>query len=284
MNSNFSSLRQFVSEVLRESKYSGMSIEDILSYFEGFGNNTWIFFDTETTGLPKTVHTGQITEIAAVAINPKNWNDEAEVLGKFNEKIVLNPQTIATIEKQKTDAEKKSRSSREWTIEKALDVTRYHEWDRDYKDEQEVIKGFIEFVQSFPGPVLVAQNASFDMKWIFARSQMEMNRYPIIDTMRIMQLFLIPLLRTLRDPPYDDSEAAEFLSKIKRGRRYSASQGVVAGAYGISTDDWHSALADVKMLMSMLEHVVKTLRGGRDIDISKQHGSAASYFSRQKKR
>jgi len=281
---SLSELRYQIRESLIESRYFGMSVSDILSYLEGFGNNTWIFFDTETTGLPQDVHTGQITEIAAVAVNPKNWNEEAEVLGQFNEKIALNPETLATMERQQANPESRPENSRVWTIEKALEKTRYHEWERDFKDEQDVIKEFIEFVQSFPGPVLVAQNASFDMKWIFTRAETEMTRYPVIDTMRIMQLFLIPLLRTLRDPPHEDIEAAELLSKLKRGRRYSSSMGVVAGAYGISTENWHSALADVQMLMDLLEHVVQTLRSGIDVDIRPEHSSSAAYQSRQKKR
>ena len=270
--------------ILSESRYFGMSVADILSYLEGFGNNTWIFFDTETTGLPKDVHKGQITEIAAVAVNPKNWNEDAEILGEFNEKITLNPDTLATIERQSSDPESRPANSREWTVEKALQTTQYHDWDREYKDEQDVIKGFIAFVQSFSDPVLVAQNASFDMKWIFTRSETQMNRVPVIDTMRIMQLFLIPLLRTLRDEPHNDAESGEFLSAIKRGGRYSASQGVVAGAYGISTVNWHSALADVQMLMDLLEHVVHTLRSGADIDIKGEHEKVASYQMRRSRR
>ena len=276
-------LRMLIHDVmLKESKYFGMSVEEVLSFFDRFSQNTWIFFDTETTGLPRDVQKGQITEIGAVAVNPKNWNEGAEILGEFNEKITLNPDTLATIERQRPDTESTS-TSRVWTVEKALEMTRYHEWDREYKDEQDVIKGFIEFVQSFSNPVLVAQNASFDMKWIFARSETKMNRYPVIDTMKIMQLFLIPLLKTLRDN-HGDVEAREFLQLIRKGRMYSSSQGVVSAAYGISTDNWHSAIGDVEMLMDLFQHVVDTLREGEGVDISGEHGKTAAYAMKRKRR
>ena len=274
--------RIIVEEIIRESKYAGMSLQQILSFFDRYSDSTWIFFDTETTGLPEDVQKGQITEIGAVAVNPKNWNEDAEILGEFNEKITLNPDTLATIERQKPDTESTPTNSRVWTVEKALEMTRYHEWDREYKDEQDVIKGFIEFVQSFSNPVLVAQNASFDMKWIFARSETKMNRYPIIDTMKIMQLFLIPLLKTLRDK-HGDVEAGEFLQLLRRGSMYSSSQGVVSAAYGISTDNWHSAIGDVEMLMDLFQHVVDTIRENVEIDIRPEHEKAEIRTSRRRR-
>ena len=275
-------LRRIISEeILRESRYFGMSVADVLSYLEGFGNNTWIFFDTETVGLQP--HDSQLTEIGAVAVNPRDWNGEPEILGQFNEKIRLNEETVEKIERQKAADEDGKPGRRRMTVPDILSMTRYGERGRDYLGEQEAIDGFLKFLDSFSSPVLVAQNAAFDMKFISVRSDTAMKRYPVIDTMRIMQLFLVPLLRTLRDPPHEDQKAEEFLSRLKKGRRYSVSLGVVSGAYGISTDEWHNALADVRMLMELLQHVVQTLRSGVDVDISSEHGATAAYQFRPKK-
>jgi DNA polymerase III epsilon subunit-like protein len=277
-------LRRAANEnALIESRYFGMSVADILSYLEGFGNNTWIFFDTETTGFEP--RDSQLTEIGAVAINPRDWNEDPEILGEFNEKIKLNSETIEKIEDQKSKSETGTRSrGKSMTVPDILSMTRYGEKGRDYLDENTVIDGFLKFVDSFSSPVLVAQNAAFDMKFISVRSGDRMKRYPVIDTMRIMQLFLIPLLRTLRAPPHNDKKAAELLSKLKKGKRYSSSMGVVSGAYGISTDEWHNALADVRMLMQLLRHVVQTLRSGEEVDIRPEHSSVAAYQARRKKR
>jgi len=100
--------------------------------------------------------------------------------------------------------------------------------------------------------------------------------------MRIMQLFLIPLLQTMKDET-GDASASEFLEKLRRGRRYSSSMGIVSAAYGISTDEWHNALADVQMLMKLFQHVVETLREGEGIDISQRHGAAVSRFTRRRR-
>ena len=119
------------------------------------------------------------------------------------------------------------------------------------------------------------------MQFISVRSGGKLGRYPVIDTMRIMQLFLIPALRSLRDDDGDE-EARELLTKIKRRGRYSASMGVVSGAYGISIDEWHNALADVKMLMALFQHVVDSLRKGQGADIRSGQAYAMKQIRRRR--
>ena len=262
------------SQHIIESKYAGMSVSDVLSFFERYAGNTWIFFDTETMGFKP--HEQQLTEIGAIAISPDGWTGDPQVLGMFNEKISLQPDTVKRIEKHKALSPEEKEERGGLTAPEILSMTRYGERGREYKDEQDVLSGFFEFVRSFSSPVLVAQNASFDMEFISVRSGGRLGRYPVIDTMRIMQLFLIPLLQTMRDS--GDTEASEFLEKIKRGRGYTASMGVVSAVYGISTDEWHNALADVQMLMKLFQHVIDTLRGGEDVDISQRHSQAAKRF------
>jgi DNA polymerase III epsilon subunit-like protein len=272
-------LRQMIKESLfKESRYFGMSVQEVLDFFDTFSDNTWIFFDTETMGF--TPQDKQLTEIGAVAINPAGWTGDTEVLGTFNEKIKLNPDTVDQLRQDTalSPAERKA-MGRSMTSPEILSMTRYGVSGGTYSDEQEVLDGFISFVESFPSPVLVAQNASFDMQFISVRSGGRLGRYPVIDTMRIMQLFLIPMLRVLRDERGDE-EAGEILSKMKRRGRYSASMGVVSAAYGVSVDEWHNALADVKMLMSLFQHVIESLRKGADADIR----SGQEYAIRQIRR
>ena len=53
---------------------------------------------------------------------------------------------------------------------------------------------------------------------------------------------------------------------------FSVSQGVLAKAFEVDLDNWHTAIADVEMLMKILYHVVSLLRKWQDIDISVEHG------------
>jgi hypothetical protein len=60
--------------------------------------------------------------------------------------------------------------------------------------------------------------------------------------------------------------------------------GVVSKAYGINIDDWHNALADVKMMMEMYRSVVETIERGMGVDINKEHGKAVALQKKRRKR
>ena len=55
-----------------------------------YANKVWIFFDTETTNLETGAY-DQITQIAALAMDPKGFaeNAEPQELGRFNKKLNL---------------------------------------------------------------------------------------------------------------------------------------------------------------------------------------------------
>jgi DNA polymerase III epsilon subunit-like protein len=274
-------LREYIRTLLTENKLSGRTIKDMLDLLDGYANNTWIFFDTETTGMhPKS---SQLTEIGAIAVDPNAWNSDASVLGQFNEKISLDQDTIEAISQQQDqpgDVEGKS-------IQDLLSMTRYGESDREYGNEQEVLGEFYEFVASFSEPLLIAQNASFDLKFLNVRSGGKLPRYPVLDTMQLMKYYLVPLLKTQASADDGDPEAQALLDKlyVKKGNwgYHSTSMGVVSGAYGISIDDWHNALADVKMMMEMYKEVVQTIRKGMGIDISKEQSKVHSHKKKRRK-
>mgnify|MGYP003975669467 FL=1 len=271
-------LREYIREQLIERRLSGRTIKGVLELLNGYANNTWIFFDTETTGLhPKSA---QLTEIGAIAVNPKGWTTNANVLGQFNEKIKLTPETLNTIDQQFTEDPEVRKGK---SIQDILSMTRYGENDRAYGDEQKIINQFFEFVEAFPNPLMIAQNAAFDLRMLSGRSSRKLPRYPVLDTKQLMDLYLLPLLKTQANTDAGDPEAQALLDKlyVSKGKgHYSSSMGVVSDAYGINIDDWHNALADVKMMMEMYRMVVQTIQGGIDVDISKEHDKA---ITKQKK-
>jgi DNA polymerase III alpha subunit (gram-positive type) len=236
-------------------------------------------------------HSAQLTEIGAIAVDPQDWQTTSQVLGEFNEKIKLTDET----EKLLNDPESKERKAWEKGNQKArnplkepqdvLAMTRYGEQGRDYGDEQEVLDEFFEFVKSFPNPLMIAQNAAFDLEFLSVRSEENLPRYPILDTQKLMQHYLVPLLKTQTAAEGGDTDAQALLDKlyVNKGNwgYHSVSMGVVSKAYGVSIDDWHNALADVKMMMEMYQNVVQTIRQGMGVDISQEQGKA---LSKEKKR
>ena len=350
-------LRRIIKEViLTESRYFGMSIQNVLSYLKEFSEHTWIFLDLETTGLnnPAELREGQILEIAAIAVNPNDWSGEPQIAGVFNIKIDLNKKTqwrkrkaeeketqaaeeiknledeiesleglCSSFESEEPETDeyacdeldglkqqlhdmvsKGKKKSKIWSIPDALEYTNYYgipdswdastegileideQWDGNYIDEQEAINEFFTFVSRYGKPVLVIQNASFDSEWIGVRFKQKAERYPVIDTLKINQLFLTPMLKTLASK--GDEGAISFLN-ASGGRSGLAK---ISKGFGLSVDGHHTAIVDVKMTLSMLAYVIGKLRENPDLNIEAEHtkaitgkrGALASAESSKKRR
>ena len=255
------------------------SIQQLFDKLKAFGNNTWIFFDTETTGFKP--ESAQLTEIGAISANPDNWQfHEVEAKqGIFYDKIKLNPETLAGFEASE-DPEAKF----------PLELTRYGIPSDEYREkypkgmpnEEEVLKQFVLYLESQPNPVLVAQNAEFDVNFIQTRSDLynipvNMREYPIFDTMMLIKLWHNSLIKTLADS--GDERAQTILQALTKTGKFgdytTSSMGPISKAYEISTDEWHNALADVKMMMEMTKAIFMALQESADIDISKYQGRTA---------
>ena len=255
------------------------SIQQLFDKLKDFGDNTWIFFDTETTGFEP--ESAQLTEIGAISAKPDNWQFtevEAEQ-GIFYDKIKLNPETLAGFE-----------ASDDPNIKYPLELTRYGMPSDEYREkypkgmpnEEDILRQFVSYLESQPNPVLVAQNAEFDVNFIQKRADLynipvDMRAYPIFDTMMLIKLWHNSLIKTLADN--GDERAQIILQALtltgKFGDYVSASMGPVSKAYEISTDDWHNALADVKMMMGMTKAIFMALQASSDVDISKYQGRTA---------
>ena len=135
---------------------------------------------------------------------------------------------------------------------------------------------------------MIAQNAAFDLRMLSVRSGGKLPRYPVLDTRELMDLYLLPLLRTQTQAEGGDTEAQDLLDKlyVNKGNwgYHSISMGVVSKAYGINIDDWHNALADVKMMMEMYRKVVETIERGMGVDISKEHEKAMALQKKRRNR
>jgi len=131
-------------------------------FVKAFGDHTWIFFDTETTGFKPEI--AQLTEIGAISAIPDNWQfSEVEAKqGIFYDKIKLNPETLAGFE-----------DSEDPNVKFPLELTRYGMPSDEYKEkypkgmpnEEDVLRQFVSYLENQQNPVLVAQNAEFDVNF-----------------------------------------------------------------------------------------------------------------------
>ena len=277
-------IEQYIRELINESKWEGISVRDAISKLDSYKDNTWIFFDTETTGL--TPHKRQLTEVAAIAVDTNDWESEPKIVDTFDKKVSLDDETKMKMMYQAQndeEAERKSkltgkevRARRGSSIKDLLKMTDYggKGYTGGYHKEATVIENFTKWVASFPNPLLVIHNASFDMKFMAVRKGTPLERYPVIDTLEFIRLHLVPLLKTIGD---SDEESKNLLSNLwikgKTGRRFlSISQGTLANAFNVSVDNWHTAVADVEMLMKVFYHVYGLMNKWQDIDTSAEHG------------
>lgn len=243
---------RFQNFVLNEKKYhSGMDFSDVQGSIKG---KTLIFFDTETTGLDPNIKYVQITEIAGVA-----YDDKGNQLDTFHQKIHLTDNVKKVIAWEKKNG--KAFAGGRKTVEELLDMTGYYDENTEFGEEIEVLTEFKQWVESFPNPVLIAQNLEFDMKQVGTKvgAPSVVNTY---DTLLFARIFMEAIMDSLRGNE-DIEKAREIMSVIKKNRwgkeykKLSHTLDKLGQVFNVKTDMWHSAIADTQQLagifFSMLE-------------------------------
>jgi len=241
--------RQEPKELNESSSMIGMTIREGYELLKSFEGKNLIFFDTETTGLhPKN---SQITEVAVFVGHLPSWSEginESSFI-KFHEKAKLTQQSLGKL-KEKMYGDK--------TYRELLRMTNYGQHGKKYLLEGVMLKDLKDFIEQFEDPVYVAQNAQFDMKMINTRLASyglePLNRAPVLDTKSILSFFLKPIFMTSKK----NTRTYDVSTRVpeKRGSM-STSLGDIAAAFEISNDNWHSADADVLMMINVLQQAVK---------------------------
>ncbi len=162
-------------------------------------------------------------------------------------------------------------------LEDILGMTRYSSGkpESERVSEKEMLKNFEKFVEKHgDNVVMIAHNASFDIKTIEARRLANgfgrMPKHTVFDNLQFVRFFLIPLIVTLNDQ--------EFLTQImtkSKVQPYSSSLGKVAQAMKINPSGWHDALADVDMMIQVMKRLIELLEENENVDISKFQSTQA---------
>jgi DNA polymerase III alpha subunit (gram-positive type) len=260
--------QQFLTEAVKVKgkSYIGKKPEEVLDMLDNLGDKIWIFFDTETTGLKAKDE--QLLEIAAIAVDPAKWLEDAEVMDTFHVKIKLTDDLKARLSDLDSDQRKeweKRNTKSSKPLKQPQDVlamTKYGEKGMKTIDQNEALEQFHEFVSGFKDAVLVAQNATFDMGFINTLSPKPLPKFKVVDTLQLLDHQVVPVLRTLATGDFEpaDPKVQKRANEILNVLKGSSSLGKVTVAYGISADNWHSALADTKMLMKVYKKIVDTLK------------------------
>ena len=246
------------SQFLKEHKFWGKSIPEILSWIDEKSKKYWIWIDTETTGLPHSGYEIQLTQVSCIVTKYNKDNNSFDEVDTYNKKIKLTDKS--------TELMKDPKHRINWV----LNFNHYNTLDLDAGEEGNTLKDFFEFLKPYDNPVLVIQNAEFDMRYLNTRNSIVKFDNEVLDTKQLLQLFYLPCLQKLAET---DQEFAEMIKKIGTSDRdnglISSSLSKIGPALGINMTGYHDALVDTKLMMQMFQTMVEFLKQHKDLDISK---------------
>ena len=235
------------------TKYFGSPKE----IFKKLSDKTLIFFDTETTGLDNKIN--QVTEIGALAVKAP----EFEIIGTFHKGIELTEETLKLIKEEEGIELPKGKLK----IIDILKMTDYYGKEEIIKGtEKDVIEEFVEFCGKYPDAVLVAQNASFDLKMLSRVSKLKGRE--VIDTVRLSGYYIVPILEALRkEGTLEQSSGASSILKDMTNVKgeITTSLGKILPALGGKIENWHTALGDVKSTIMLYRLIMKFIEDNIDM-------------------
>lgn len=198
---------------LKEVRLYGRTISELLDEFQKFEGRDFIFFDTETLGLNPTAEYIQLTQIGAILVDASTMKEKKSL----NLKLELNDSAKRFLQPgswERTDWEKHKEGPHDRLPHEVLDMTGYLEnMPERMATEEHGLKLFAQFINNANNPILVAHNASFDMRFIRVRAKrygISIPKTDVIDTLRLAKYYLIPTLEKL-----GNSDVLRQLRRVK---------------------------------------------------------------------
>jgi DNA polymerase III epsilon subunit-like protein len=244
------------SEELNENKMWHKTIPQILEWLESKSRMPWIWLDTETTGLggPKQQ---QLTQVSGIATQYDFKNNNFSEISTFDEKIKLTDETKS---KFSTPGDKTK-----WV----LGFNHYGSGDYKYKNEQDIVNDFFNWIDNYTPNILVAQNASFDMAMLSGRYVHKI-KSEVFDTKMLIQLYLLPLLQTLAETDSKYKEMIDFIGTSTRDNGLiSSSMSKIGPVLGIDMNNYHDAITDCRITIQMYQKIIDLLKQYQEVDIVK---------------
>lgn len=263
----------------------------MITELKELAKNNWVFFDTETTGLPNkdgsVPNFVQITQLAAIAYETNGLNQIPSPVndGMFNVKIVLTPETEAEVQRQQAQLDAGTyKGNPKFSIPGLLDMNDYYGGEEvprvDQKTGAEMFNQYIA-AQKEKSPtgklVFWAHNSPFDAKMtnlFYQRGGLNAPDIAVMDSIAIIDNYLKAVLEYVQanqsEMNAEDQHIIKSITAVSAysGREYLASRlGMMASAFEIDNQSWHEATADIGMTMEVLYKTLQYLqdpnRGGR---------------------
>lgn len=258
-------------EYITENKMWWKTIPQILEWLDTKSKMNWLWIDVETTGLggPKKQ---QLTQISCLATEYDFNSNVFNELEHYDEKIKLNNDTKLKF-KNLDDRTK-------WV----LGFNHYGSGNYTYKNEEEVLNSFFNWIEKYKPCLYIAQNASFDMSMLAGRYGHKIKN-EVFDTKMLIQLYYLPLLQALAETNHKYKQIIDNIGTSNRDSGLiSSSMGRIGPALGINMSGYHDALTDCRITMQMYCKIVDFLKQYQSIDISKYQLERINVIKQQKRR
>lgn len=241
-----------------EHKFWGKSIPEFLNWLKGKSDKYFVLLDTETTGLPSSGYEVQLTQISCIVIKYDFNSNSFKEVDTYNKKLKLTDTSLGLMKEPQN------------RIKKVLSFNHYGQKDIQFHDEGETLQDFFDFLKQFDEPILMIQNAEFDMRFLNTRNPIVKFDNEVIDTKQIAQLFYLPCLQKLAET---ELEYKEMIQKIGLSDRdnglISSSLSKIGPALGINMSGYHDSLIDCRLMAQMFTKMVEFLKEHQDVDIQK---------------
>lgn len=185
--------------ILKEMISSQLPADNIIAWLNERINNTFIFFDTETTGLNRG-DIGHITQIAAVAVQLNADNLRFFELDRFNMSIRLSDAVLKKLETEPDEPEGEYEKTM-WRKTTIKGVLKYNHYDfvnsPNFVNEREALEKFDKYLKSHDDVILFAHNAPFDIKWVKFSELFSESTLEVYDTMSFFRTSFFPKITKL---------------------------------------------------------------------------------------
>ena len=248
-------------QFIKEHKFWGKSITQFLDWVKSKSDKYWVVLDTETTGLPTDPHEVQLTQLSCIVVKYNPDTNTFDEVDTYNKKLKLNQKTL--------DQMKEPGNKIKWV----LSFNHYGESGVDYHPEEDTLEDFFKFLSQYDNPLLVIQNAIFDMRYLNTRNPIVRFDNEVLDTKQVLQLFYLPAIQKLAETDDEYKSLIQSIGTSSRdGGLISSSLGKIGPALGINMTGYHDALTDCRLAMQMFTKVVEFLKKNKDVDITKYQG------------
>jgi DNA polymerase III epsilon subunit-like protein len=280
---NWRSFKKIINEDV-ETRY-GNNYAELRNLVDEASHRTWIFFDTETTGLGSEKDYNQMTQIAAIAVDPKGFSEDQEpqILDRINVKLNLGKEALRFKKWQEekmaagetfnmpmgkvfaltgygVSPNPKKRARKHYIQHgEMVDVPK-----QEYYPMGQGMKMFVDFLDQYDERVILAQNAPFDVGYVneaFRRMDLDPPFDFVVDTVQIFKKYISPIVKQMKEKKDsgveltpEESHMLKSLTKINKAGKemLTVSLGNLIQAFDVKNEGWHDALADVIMLMGVL--------------------------------